>query len=64
MLVAAGMGVGVLPLFLAQSREDLIALTDILDECQTELWLLTHPKSRHLRRVSTVFRHLSRQMAL
>ena len=63
-LVAAGMGVGVLPLFLAQPRKGLIQLTDVLDECQTELWLLTHPESRHLRRVSTVFRHLSGQMAL
>jgi DNA-binding transcriptional LysR family regulator len=63
-LVAAGMGVGVLPLFLAQPRKDLIALTGILDECQTELWLLTHPESRHLRRVSAVFRHLSEQITL
>ncbi|EXF45908.1 LysR family transcriptional regulator [Pseudomonas sp. BAY1663] len=63
-LVAAGMGVGVLPAFLAQPRKDLIALTDILDECQTELWLLTHPESRHLRRVSTVFRHLGEHLNL
>ncbi|EEA02939.1 transcriptional regulator, LysR family [Burkholderia sp. H160] len=63
-LVATGMGVGVLPLFLAQPRKDLIQLTDILDECQTELWLLTHPESRHLRRVSTVFRHLGENLSL
>ena len=63
-LVAAGMGVGVLPLFLTQQRRDLIALTDTLDECQTELWLLTHPESKHLLRVSTVFRHLSKTLNL
>jgi DNA-binding transcriptional LysR family regulator len=63
-LVAAGLGVGVLPLFLARPREDLIPLSGVLDECQTELWLLAHPESRHLRRVSAVFRHLSQQMAL
>jgi DNA-binding transcriptional LysR family regulator len=63
-LVAAGMGVGVLPVFLAQSRRDLVALTDILDECRTELWLLAHPESRHLRRVATVFRHLSENLRL
>lgn len=63
-LVGAGMGVGVLPLFLAKQNKDLIQLTDILDECQTELWLLTHPESRHLRRVSAVFRHLSEKMAI
>lgn len=63
-LVALGLGVGLLPVFLAQGRTDLVALTPVLDECQTELWLLTHPESRHLRRVSSVFGHLSLKMAL
>jgi len=63
-LVASGLGVGILPLFLARLRPDLVQLTDVLDECQTELWLLTHPESRHLRRVSTVFRHLSLTLSL
>lgn len=63
-LVGQGMGIGLLPVFLAQGRTDLRALTDALDECQTELWLLTHTESRHLRRVSTVFTHLARHMAL
>ena len=58
-LVAQGLGVGLLPVFLAQSRQDLVPLTGILTECQTELWLLTHPESRHLRRVSTVYSHLA-----
>ena len=38
--------------------------TDPLEDCQTDLWLLTHPESRHLRRVSTVFAHLSRELLL
>ncbi|WP_137892162.1 LysR family transcriptional regulator [Ramlibacter sp. 2FC] len=63
-LVALGLGVGVLPLFLAQSHPDLVQLTEEIDECQTELWLLTHPESRHVRRVSTVFGHLSRTLSL
>ena len=63
-LIAAGLGVGVLPLFLARLRTDLVQLSDVLDECQTELWLLTHPESRHLRRVATVFRHLSLTLSL
>ncbi len=63
-LVAQDLGVGLLPIFLAQGHSELRALTSPLDECQTELWLLTHPESRHLRRVSTVFGHLSQQMAL
>lgn len=63
-MVAQGMGIGLLPLFLAQGRADLVALTGALDECQTELWLLTHTESRHLRRVSTVFSHLVKHMTL
>lgn len=63
-LTALGLGVGLLPVFLAQGRADLTALTPALDECQTELWLLTHPESRHLRRVSTVYGLLALRMAL
>ena len=62
--VALGLGVGMLPIFLAQERADLLQLTEVVDECQTELWLLTHPESRHLRRVSTVYGHLSRTLSL
>jgi len=63
-LVVQGLGVGLLPIFLAQGQSELRALTAPLDECQTELWLLAHPESRHLRRVSAVFGHLSQRMAL
>jgi DNA-binding transcriptional LysR family regulator len=63
-LVALDLGVGILPIFMAQGRKDLIALTEALDDCQTELWLLTHPEARHLRRVATVYRHLSESLQL
>jgi DNA-binding transcriptional LysR family regulator len=63
-LVARGLGVGLLPVFLAQGHDGLRALTAPLDECQTELWVLAHPESRHLRRVSAVYGHLSQQIAL
>ena len=63
-LVALGLGVGVLPLFLADLHPKLMPLTEPLAECQTELWLLTHPELRHIRRVSTVYGHLSRALTL
>lgn len=63
-LVAQGLGIGILPVFLAQGRKDLVQLTEVLDECRTELWLLTHTEARHLRRVSAVFSYLSQQIAL
>ena len=62
--VAAGLGVGIVPLFLARGRDELVALSDPLDECETQLWLLTHPESRHLRRISTVAGHLASQLML
>jgi DNA-binding transcriptional LysR family regulator len=59
-MVALGLGVGIVPLFLAEGRSDVVRLTETLDECETELWLLTHPESRHLRRVGEVYSHLAR----
>ena len=63
-LVALGLGVGVVPLFLAKGRRDVLRLTEPLDECETELWLLTHPQARHLRRIGVVYSHLSRTIDL
>jgi hypothetical protein len=33
-----------------RERADLVPLTGVLGEAQTELWLLTHSEVRHLRR--------------
>lgn len=63
-LVAVGLGVGVLPVFLAGRRADLLPLTQPLDECESSLWLLAHPQSRHLRRVSTVYAALAQDIVL
>lgn len=61
-LVVLGLGVGIVPLFLAEGRSDVVRLGEPLDECETELWLLTHPESRHLRRVGAVYSHLAETM--
>ncbi|OIQ85971.1 HTH-type transcriptional regulator PgrR [mine drainage metagenome] len=63
-LVALGLGVGIVPLFLAEGRSDVVRLSEPLAECETELWLLTHPESRHLRRVGAVYAHLAHTMNL
>ena len=63
-LVALGLGVGIVPLFLAEGRSDIVRLTEPLAECETDLWLLTHPESRHLRRVAAVYSHLAQAMNL
>lgn len=58
-LVELGLGVGIVPMFVARDRPDLRALTGPLDDAETELWLLAHPESRHLRRVSVAYAHLA-----
>ena len=63
-LVVLGLGVGIVPLFLADGRSDVVRLTNPLEECETDLWLLTHPESRHLRRVGAVYSHLAQAMSL
>ena len=63
-LVALGLGVGIVPLFLADGRTDVRPLTDALQECETDLWLLTHPESRHLRLVGTVYSHLAQTLRM
>ncbi|HEX2011215.1 MAG TPA: LysR family transcriptional regulator [Roseateles sp.] len=62
--IAAGLGVGIVPIFLAERRAGLRALTGPLAECDNQLWLLTHPESRHLRRIAVVARHLAEQIRL
>jgi DNA-binding transcriptional LysR family regulator len=56
--VRAGLGVGIVPVFLAQACSDVVAVSAVLPECETQLWLLTHAESRHLRRISAVYQHL------
>jgi DNA-binding transcriptional LysR family regulator len=63
-LLALGLGVGIVPLFLAEGRGDVVRLTEPLAECETDLWLLTHPESRHLRRVGAVYAHLAQSMSM
>lgn len=62
--IAAGLGIGLIPLFLAQHRDDLMQLSDPIPECETQLWLLTHVESRQIPRVSTVYAYLADHLVL
>jgi DNA-binding transcriptional LysR family regulator len=62
--VRQGLGVGIAPLFLAKACDDVVALTAPLDECESQLWLLTHPESRHLRRIQAVAAHVAQAVEL
>lgn len=62
--VALDLGVAMLPLFIAALRTDLRQISAEIEECTSQLWLLTHPEVRHLRRVSTVLEHLMQEVRL
>lgn len=62
--VACGLGVGIVPLFLTAGRKDVVPISEPIEECETQLWLLTHPESRHLRRIATVAGELAKQISL
>jgi DNA-binding transcriptional LysR family regulator len=62
--IANGLGVGLLPLFLARNRDDLVQLGDPIDECETPLWLLRHPDSGSIARIATVYSHLAEKLEL
>lgn len=63
-VVACGAAIGLVPTFLAERRSDLRQIGPAIDECQSELWLLTHPEARHLRRVSAIYSMFAERLRL
>jgi DNA-binding transcriptional LysR family regulator len=59
-----GLGVGIVPLFMLATEPQLKALTPPLEGCESSLWLLGHPESRHLRRIAAVYQHLGNAIRL
>lgn len=62
--IQSGLGVGVVPLFMLDCMPQLVALSEPLSGCESTLWLLAHPESRHLRRIATVYQHLANHLHL
>ncbi|MGH8782336.1 LysR family transcriptional regulator [Paraburkholderia sp.] len=62
-LVAGGFGVGIVPVFLARGRDDLVQLTPPLDEAEAQIWVLAHPESRHLPHVAAVYAYIAERLA-
>jgi DNA-binding transcriptional LysR family regulator len=59
---ASGLGLAVLPCFVADSDRRLKRATPPIEELQVTLWLLMHPDLRKTSRVATVFAFLHRQL--
>ncbi|MBI2768229.1 MAG: LysR family transcriptional regulator [Burkholderiales bacterium] len=62
--IKAGLGAGVVPLFMLDSEPRLAALSAPLEACESQLWLLAHPESRHLRRIAAVYQHFAATIRL
>lgn len=62
--VRCGAAIGVAPHFLLQGQPDIVALTGDEPALDTELWLLTHPDVRHLRRVKVFFEFVRERLRL
>ncbi len=57
-----GLGVALLPCFLADARADLQRISPLIDECASDLWLLMHPDLRQTARVKAVFEVLQQEL--
>lgn len=60
---AAGIGLAVLPCFIAAVTPGLVRLTGPQQEMDSGLWLLTHPDIRATARVRTFMEHAGRELA-
>ena len=58
-----GRGVRLTPAGVLLARRAHAILSEV-ESAESELWLLAHPESRHLRRVAAVYGHLARSISL
>ena len=56
----AGLGIGAMSTYKAKDDPQLRALTPELENFSVDLWVLTHPDSRHLRRIAAVYSYLAK----
>jgi len=61
--VALGAGVALLTPWSADKRDDLVRLTQPIDELETDIWLLMHPDLRGVRRIKIVMDALTSALA-
>lgn len=63
MMVRAGLGIAVLPVFLESCSPDLQPLSEPIAALQTPLWLITHPELKNTMRVRVLMRALGPALA-
>ena len=63
-VIEAGLAIGVAPRFLMDGKPGLVDLSGPLPALDIELWLLTHPDVRHLRRIKVFFEFIRERLVL
>jgi DNA-binding transcriptional LysR family regulator len=56
--IKSGLGIGILPCFLADQDKDLVKLHNKDISINRSFWLVTHPESKRLSHVNTVWQYL------
>jgi DNA-binding transcriptional LysR family regulator len=62
-MLRTGIGVGVLPTFMAEKHPDLIAVSEPIPEMQQPLWMVTHPDLRGTARVKAFMQFVGDALA-
>lgn len=62
--VACGLGIGVLPCFLADGNPNLVRISPVLKNVATDIWILCHQDLRSLPRIRTVTTFLANAFRL
>jgi len=62
-MLRTGLGVGVLPTFVALSEPELVAVSAPIEDLATPLWILTHPDLRRTARIQAFMQVLGDAVA-
>lgn len=62
-MLRTGLGIGVLPSFVAASEPELVAVSGDIDELTTPLWILTHPDLRRTARIQSFMQSVGDSLA-
>ena len=60
--VSAGLGVGLVSCALGDARSELVRLADPPPEFDTQVWILTHPDLRQVRRIRVFIDHMAEHL--
>lgn len=63
-MLRTGIGVGVLPTFVAERHPELVAVSEPIPELSVPVWMLTHPDLRGTARVRAFMQHVGDALAL